>query len=181
MFIVHSLIVHSLIVHYNNRMIFFGTKVVQNKLPSERKVCPTCMSVTDHDVVDVDTRFTLYFIPLFSVKREVIYRCLTCGDAHTVPFEEYEGRQEEAAVPDIKWKISTPPDETESGGDKTKTKKEKARVILEGKVVNGKAENLRVPFNLDSLPIMRYLWIAFGLVALFAVGFLILVFRLLAR
>ncbi|MBI5713989.1 MAG: zinc-ribbon domain-containing protein [Chloroflexi bacterium] len=161
-------------------MIFFGTKVVQNKLPSERKVCPTCMSVTEHDVVDVDTRFTLYFIPLFSVKREAIYRCLTCGDAHTVPYEEYEGRQEEAAVPDIKWKIDTPEDEPDAG-NKNKTKKEKARVILEGKVVNGKAENLRVPLNLESLPILRYLWIGFGLVALLAIGILILVFRLLAR
>jgi len=162
-------------------MIFFGTKVVQNKLPSERKVCPTCMSVTEHDVVDMDTRFTLYFIPLFSVKREAIYRCLTCGDTHTVPFEEYQGRHEEAAPPDVKWKISTPPDEAEIDGDKTKTTKEKARVILEGKVINGKAENLRVPFNLESLPLLRYLWIAFGLVALLAIAILILVIRLLTR
>ena len=168
-------------VHYNNRMIFFGTKVVQNKLPSEHKVCPNCMGVTEHDVVDIDTRFTLYFIPLFSIKREAIYRCLTCGDTHTVPFEEYEGRQEEAAMPDVKWKDTTPQDEPDAGGGKAKTKKEKARVILEGKVVNGKAENLRAPLNIDSLPVLRYLWIAFGLVALFAIGILILVFRLLAR
>jgi hypothetical protein len=161
-------------------MIFFGTKVVQNKLPSERKVCPTCMSVTEHDVVDIDTRFTLYFIPLFSIKREAIYRCLTCGDTHTVPFEEYESRHEEAAIPDIKWKDSTPQDEPDTSG-KTKTKKEKARVILEGTVVNGKAENLRAPFDIDSIPVMRYLWIAFGLVSLLAISILILVYRLLAR
>lgn len=173
-------IVHYPIVHYNNCMIFFGTKVVQNKLPSERKVCPNCMSVTEHDVVDVDTRFTLYFIPLFSVKREAIYRCLTCGDTHTVPFEEYEGRQEEAAMPDVKWKDTTPQDEPDAGG-KAKTKKEKARVILEGKVVNGKAENLRVPLNIDSIPVARYLWIAFGILAVTAIAILILVFRLLAR
>lgn len=70
-------------------MIFFGTKTVQTPLPSERQVCPNCMSVTNHAVAENALRFTLYFIPVFTIRREVIYTCSQCGDSHVMLYDDY--------------------------------------------------------------------------------------------
>ncbi|MBI3242701.1 MAG: hypothetical protein HYZ49_10455 [Chloroflexi bacterium] len=43
-------------------MLFFGTKQVQRPLPNQQKVCPVCLSVTEHTVTESGTYFTLYFV-----------------------------------------------------------------------------------------------------------------------
>ena len=151
-------------------MIFlFGTKVIQKQLPSEQKVCPNCISVTDHTVVEHDTRLTFYFIPLLSVKREVTYTCLTCGDSHTVDFAEYESAHQEAQP--VSEKTTRPagpaPKVTPS------TNREKARAILEGKIVGDQIKTrrpLRANFSSDQL--LKYFYIAFAVVAVIAITLL---------
>ncbi len=168
-------------MQYNSRMFFlFGTKQRQTELPPEHKVCPTCMSVTPHTVIDYDTRFTLYFIPLFSVKREVVYRCTVCGDSHSIPYEEYvlhaaheaPGGEAPEAAPAGKRRGPTPD-----------SAREKARLILEGRVVNGKAENLRVPFKIaiTARHIQIALWIAFAVVAVATAILLAILYSVMAR
>jgi hypothetical protein len=154
--------------------MIFGSKVVQRELPPEQHVCPNCLSVTEHTVTEFDTRFTLYFIPLFSIKRDVLFRCSRCGDSHLIPFSEYQATHAEA--------------EAEAGGPKPERKKKTkkaAEAILEGRVVNGKVEDLRSPFkldfNLDARTIQRGLWIALGLVALLAILLVILLVAITAR
>ncbi len=165
-------------------IFFFGTKAVQRPLPPEWKVCPTCLSVTQHAVVDHDTRFALYFIPLFSVKREVGYTCTQCGDTHTITYSEYQAAHPDAA------RVSESPQRTTSNADprsadrarKPETKREKARTILEGKIVDSEVKTylpFTASFTLDRL--IKWLWIAFGVILLAAAILLIILFSLTSR
>ncbi|MEK7275727.1 MAG: zinc-ribbon domain-containing protein [Chloroflexota bacterium] len=165
-------------------MLFFGTRRSQRELPPERKVCPNCMSVTEHTVTDYDTRFTLYFIPLFSLKREVIYRCQRCGDYHAIPYDEYEAQH---AAPEPEPESPRAPANAAPGKEAQRAKPqspaEKARLILEGKVVNGKVENLRLPFQIKitSRHIVIALWVIFALTLLASAAFVVLLLSLMAQ
>lgn len=159
-------------------MLLFGAKAVQRQLPQERKVCPTCLSVTEHTVIDHDTRFTLYFIPLFSLKREVAYTCSQCGDSHVISYDEYRASHPE-----------TEPVETRQQGGagnlranarKPESARDKARAILEGRVVNGEVKtSLPLSANLTPDRILRWMWIAFLAILLIAAAILaVLVYAL---
>jgi len=162
-------------------MIFFGSKVVQHELPPEQHICPNCLSMTEHAITEFDTRFTLYFIPLFSIKRDILFRCTRCGDSHLIPYDEYlashaANRAEAGAA---------------AGEPKSERKKKPAPAhkaadaVLEGKVVNGKVESLRQPFKLsrelNAQTIQRGLWLAFSVVALLTILLLILLFSITSR
>src|SRR5574341_572635 len=155
-------------------MIFlFGSKTVQRELPPERKVCPTCLSVTDHAVVDHDTRFTLYFIPLFSIKRDVAYTCLRCGDTHTIPYSEYQAAHPDAEAVREASDRGTSTTHAKRGGKKQDGAREKARAVLEGKLIDGEIKTyapFRMKFTSDNL--VKWMWIAFALIALVAVALL---------
>lgn len=142
-------------------MIFlFSTKAEQTPLPNESKVCPNCMAVTNHTVIEVNTRFAVYLIPLFSIKREVVYHCDRCGDTHIVEYADYE-----ASVIDQ----STP------GVANDATVRQKAAAVLKGKVA---AQNPPPP-DLPSPPIDRLLsglWIALALIAILAIGLFVFLF-----
>jgi hypothetical protein len=158
-------------------MIFiFGTKAFQKELPSERRVCPNCLSVTEHTVIEANTRVTLYFIPLFSVKREVTYTCLTCGDAHTVDYAEYESKQQEAQpITEKSDPLSGPTPKV-----RTRTTQEKARAILEGKIVGDEIKThkpLSANFSFDQ--ILKYFYIAFAAVAIIAIIVVVSLFVLM--
>lgn len=160
-------------------MIFlFGSKTVQRELPPERKVCPTCLSVTDHAVVDHDTRFTLYFIPLFSIKRDVAYTCLRCGDTHTIPYSEYQ-----AAHPDAE-AIREASSRTRSTRTthKGENAREKARAVIEGKLVDGEIKTYK-PFSTRFSPenMIRWMWIALALIAVLAILLLALLVSIISR
>lgn len=149
-------------------MLLFGTKPIQHDLPQERKVCPSCFEVTDHTVLEDDLRFTLYFIPLFSVRHQVVYTCTKCGDSHVMPWADYQATHLVAETP------------KESGSPKTQ--RDKAKTILEGKVV-GDQINTSLPFsaqfNFDT--ILKWLYIAFGVIIVMAVIFLVTLVILLSR
>ena len=157
-------------------MVFFGTKQVQRPLPGQHKVCPVCLSVTEHTVTENGTYFTLYFIPLFPLKREVVYTCNQCGESYAVPYDEY---QAEHAPEEAKKHAHS---NTEGGaGKQSKSTRDKARLILEGKVVNGKVKDLRIPFQISSRHIYLGLWVTLGLVTLVAAALIILLYSVLAR
>jgi hypothetical protein len=148
-------------------MLLFGTKPVQRELPPERKVCPNCFEVTDHTVVDDDLRFTLYFIPLFSVRRQVLYTCAKCGDTHVMPYADYEATH-----------LVTESNQTRS--DSPKSQREKAKTILEGKVV-GDQINTSLPFSAQFTfdAALKWFYLTFGVVVLAAIVLLIILFALL--
>lgn len=153
-------------------MIFvFGTKAYQKELPSERKVCPNCLSVTEHRVVEANTRMTLYFIPLFSVKREVTYTCLACGDSHTVDYAEYEaGHQEAQPVAEKSAQQSGPAPKA-----KPRTTQEKARAILEGRIVGDEIKTSKpLSASLSSDQILKYFYIALAIVAILSIALIAL-------
>jgi hypothetical protein len=153
-------------------MIFFGTKPVQKTLPAERQVCPNCMSVTDHTVIENDLRFTLYFIPLFSIRHEVIYTCGQCGDSHVVAYADYIATHTGPEPLEEPAKASAP----------SETKQAKARIILEGRVVGGEihtARPWRATFNADN--VLKWLYLGFAILGLVSVILLIILFTAAAR
>ena len=158
-------------------MIFFGSKLVQRELPSEQKVCPNCLSVTRHVVVEHDTRFTLYFIPLFSIKRDVSYTCSVCGDTHMIAYNEYQ-----AAHPDSAPVSENATGDANASGGKSKSRQDKARTILEGKVVGDQIKTSR-PFsaNFNADQFLKYFYIAFVIIALLAALLLFIIVSALSR
>jgi hypothetical protein len=160
-------------------MIFlFGTKVFQKQLPSEQKVCPNCISVTEHTVVEHDTRLTFYFIPLLSVKREVTYTCLTCGDSHTVDYADYQAAHREAQPVSEKAAHQSGPAPKVG----PRTSQEKARAILEGRIVNGEVKTSRpMSANFSSDQILKYFYIIFAVVAVVAITLLVILLAALTR
>ena len=138
-----------------------------------QKVCPVCLSVTEHTVTESDTYLTLYFIPLFPVKRDVIFTCSRCGESYTVPYAEY---QAEHATSEEGKEHNHSTAESKSGGKTPKSTRDKAKVILEGRVVNGKVENLRLPFSFNSRHLIIGLWVTFGFIVLIAVLLFLVLF-----
>ncbi|MBM4422637.1 MAG: zinc-ribbon domain-containing protein [Chloroflexi bacterium] len=160
-------------------MIFlFGAKTAQKQLPPERKVCPNCLSVTEHAVTEHDTRLTLYFIPLISLKREIIYTCSQCGDSHIVSYDEYQAAHAETEA--IGQKEGGK--ESAASGKQPKSARDKARAILEGRVVNGEIKT-SLPFSakFSSDRILKWMWIAFAAILLAAAILLILLFSVLSH
>lgn len=158
-------------------MLFFGSKQIQRPLPGQQKVCPVCLSVTEHTVTENGTYFTIYFIPLFPVKRDVVFTCNRCGESYTVPYAEYQAEHTPAEENGERDTTA----ENRIGGKVPKSTRDKAKVILEGKVINGKVENLRVPFNISSRQVMLGLWAVLGLIVLLAAILLIVLFTVLSR
>ncbi|HLF00616.1 MAG TPA: zinc-ribbon domain-containing protein [Anaerolineales bacterium] len=155
-------------------IFFFGTKVIQRELPTEQKVCPNCLSVTAHAVVEQDTRFTLYFIPLFSIKRDINYTCTVCGDTYIIPYSEYAAAHSASA--DMK---ETANRATSASGA---SRGDKARVILEGKIVNGEVKTSGPrPVNYASDQILKWMWIAFGVILLLAASIITIIYVAISR
>ena len=141
-------------------MLLFGTKPIQRELPAERQVCPTCLSVTEHTVVENDLRFTLYFIPLFSVRHEVVYTCAQCRESHVVPYAEYlSAHPGQVSGGDV----------SPSSGKKAKSKRAKARVVLQGKMVGDEIwTSLPLSASFNSANILKWLYLVLIVIAIAA-------------
>jgi hypothetical protein len=119
------------------------------------------MSVTEHAVIEQDVRFTIYFIPLFSIRREVIYTCKQCGDSHVVLYEDYLNTHPNAQA--------TPPP-ADPAAEGTKSKREKAQVILEGKVVGDEIKTwLPWQSKVNSDAILKWLYLGLAAVVVLAI------------
>jgi hypothetical protein len=142
-------------------MLMIGLKPVQRPLPGERQVCPRCMDVTDHALVEREQQVMFYFIPLFSIRHEVVYTCQQCGDAHVILFEDYLHNHP---------KPQTPLGASESGPAGAKPPHEKPHVTLNGKVVDGEVNTSlpwRAKINADG--ILKWLYISFAAILVVAV------------
>jgi zinc-ribbon family len=159
-------------------MVFFGTKVIEKQLPPESKVCPNCLSVTEHTVVEQDTRVTLYFIPLFSVKRVVNYTCQKCGDVHTADLSQYERPDANGEPVD-----GEPTQPTGNAGKaNANTTREKARTILEGRIFGDEVRTgLPLAARFSSDQILKYFYIALLVIALISVSIIALIAVLASR
>jgi len=116
------------------------------------------MSVTEHAVIEQDVRFTIYFIPLFSIRHEVVYTCKQCGDSHVVLYEDYLNTHPNAQT--------NPPPTAQS----TKTKREKAQVILEGKVVGDEIKtSLPWQTKINGDAILKWLYLSLAAVLILSV------------
>jgi hypothetical protein len=74
-------------------LILFGFKTVQKLLPGRSATCPYCRAFAHQHVEERATRFTLFFIPLFTTSRSYRITCANCGASSVV-----NGRQKQALV-----------------------------------------------------------------------------------
>lgn len=102
-------------------VVIIGSRQKQSPLGTESKVCPNCLKVTEHEVVEDVVRLTVFGLPLFTVDKQAVYLCPECGDIHSVSWEEYEKRRADTGDAPV--------------GDKPLDRRELARQILEGRTV----------------------------------------------
>ena len=58
----------------------FGLKTSEQRLGAEQGICPNCHNQAAQVMVRRSTKFSLFFIPLFPVKRPTYYAtCTFCG------------------------------------------------------------------------------------------------------
>jgi hypothetical protein len=125
----------------------FGLKTIQEPLANERRVCPNCLGITDHTVIKHAQQVTLYFIPVFTIRPQVVYTCQKCGASHTITYSDYLETQPQASQP-----------------------QPKAKVTLNGKLV-GDEINTSLPFlaRLNSDAFLKWAYIALAGLTLVAV------------
>ena len=65
-------------------MIIFGTKTSPKVIGGSKKSCTSCKKKTVHGFVKVTEWFTLYFIPLIPVSKELLCICGACGNKEKI-------------------------------------------------------------------------------------------------
>ena len=60
-------------------LLIFGTRAYLTLLAMVQFVCPTCHANAAQRVIKQVTRFTLFFIPTFSVGTKYLTECTNCG------------------------------------------------------------------------------------------------------
>lgn len=84
---------------YNEDMLRNVISSIQKQTPVGDRpiICPTCLHVTEHEVVEETVRLTLFGIPTIILTQRAIFRCSDCNDTHTLDWVEYEGQTAERA------------------------------------------------------------------------------------
>lgn len=79
-------------------MLLFGTRTRNALLATLTLLCGRCGNPSAHQLLRRTTMFTLFFVPLFPVRRaRVTALCTFCGLTSEVPKEQVEGLQQQAA------------------------------------------------------------------------------------
>ena len=60
-------------------LLLFGFKTVHKALPGRTATCPHCGAFIHHLLEEQATRFTLFFIPVFTTSRSYRITCTNCG------------------------------------------------------------------------------------------------------
>lgn len=60
-------------------LLLFGFKTVLKALPGKPATCQNCGSFVHHHLEERATRFTLFFIPVFTTSRSYRITCTNCG------------------------------------------------------------------------------------------------------
>ena len=77
--------------------LLFGTSVRQALLTVVVFACRFCGRTVDQQVARRSTRFTLFFVPLFTVSKRYSVQCTNCGGVTDLTREQAEHSQEWAA------------------------------------------------------------------------------------
>jgi uncharacterized Zn finger protein len=60
-------------------LLLFGFKTVLKAMPGRHATCQNCGSLAHHRLEERATRFTLFFIPVFTTSRSYRITCTNCG------------------------------------------------------------------------------------------------------
>jgi ribosomal protein L44E len=64
--------------------LLFGLKTVLRDLPGRRATCQYCRQFAQHHLQERATKFTLFFIPVFTTSRAYNITCTNCGQNSTI-------------------------------------------------------------------------------------------------
>ncbi|WP_433545669.1 zinc-ribbon domain-containing protein [Streptomyces sp. CA-294286] len=81
-------------------MIIFGTKGYVHQMAMLMLLCGQCGNPAAHALRKRVTKFTLFFVPLFTVSSKYATQCTFCGAERRVEREEAERLQAQAAQGD---------------------------------------------------------------------------------
>lgn len=73
--------------------LLFGLKTVNKELPGRPASCQYCNAFAHHHLEERSTRFTLFFIPVFTTSRSYRITCSNCGQTSSI-----SARQKNALV-----------------------------------------------------------------------------------
>lgn len=73
--------------------LLFGLKTMLKELPGRPATCQYCHSFGHHHLEERSTRFTVFFIPVFTTSRSYRITCSNCGRTSSI-----SGRQKNALV-----------------------------------------------------------------------------------
>jgi hypothetical protein len=68
--------------------LLFGFKTAFRILGSRPGTCQYCHRYAQHRVEERATKFTVFFIPLFTIRRSYSLRCGNCGQATALSREQ---------------------------------------------------------------------------------------------
>lgn len=77
--------------------LLLGTSVRQALLTLVVFACRFCGRTVDQQVARRSTRFTLFFVPLFTVSKRYHVQCTNCGGVTDLTREQAEHSQDRAA------------------------------------------------------------------------------------
>jgi hypothetical protein len=64
--------------------LLFGFKTVLTALPGKPATCQYCRSFVHHHLQERATKFTLFFIPVFTTSRAYNITCTNCGHVSSI-------------------------------------------------------------------------------------------------
>ena len=64
--------------------LLFGLKTVLNNLPGRPATCQYCGRFVQHQLQERATKFTMFFIPIFTTSRTYRISCSNCGQASAI-------------------------------------------------------------------------------------------------
>jgi transcription elongation factor Elf1 len=65
-------------------LLLFGFKTVLRSLPGRVATCQSCGLSVHHHLEERATKFTLFFIPVFTTSRSYRITCSNCGQMSTI-------------------------------------------------------------------------------------------------
>jgi hypothetical protein len=65
-------------------LLLFGLKTVLRPLPGRAATCQACGSFVHHHLEERATKFTLFFIPVFTTSRSYRITCSNCGQMSVI-------------------------------------------------------------------------------------------------
>ncbi|HSN37283.1 MAG TPA: zinc-ribbon domain-containing protein [Arthrobacter sp.] len=64
--------------------LLFGLKTVLNDLPGRQATCQNCGQFVHHHLQERATKFTLFFIPVFTTSKKYRISCSNCGQTSAI-------------------------------------------------------------------------------------------------